>query len=104
MTALSDGSIALQTPWTNPVSAHQPLIDMATPQAERANGGKAVLGKRLTEAFESVPVAKKSRLSVVSAAQDDSSPADDGDGTGSLLNADEVGCQNTPNKRCWKID
>ena len=63
---------------------------MATPQAERSSGRKAVLGKRLTEAFESVPVAKKSRLSVASAAQDNSSPADDGDGTGSLLNADEV--------------
>ena len=64
---------------------------MATPRAEAASGSKAGLGKRLTEAFESVPVAKKSRLSIASLAQDDSSPADDGDGTGSLLNADEVG-------------
>lgn len=63
---------------------------MATPQAERASGSKAVLGKRLTEAFESVPVAKKSRLSVASAVQNDDSPADEGDGTGSLLNADDV--------------
>lgn len=80
----------MQTPWTNPVSAQQLLIDMATPQGERGSAIQPVLGKRLTEAFESVPVAKKSRLSVASGLNDEPSPFEEEGGTGSLLNGDEV--------------
>lgn len=87
----------LQTPWTNPVSAERPLIDMATPVSER---GAQV--KQLTDAFDSVPVAKKSRLSVATTNNDTASLlGGDDDGTDSLLNADEVcnsktGARNSP--------
>lgn len=81
-----------QTPWTGLVSAHQPLIDMATPKSERGPNVQAGHGKRLTDAFDNVPISKKSRLSVVSRLNEsaDVSPAEDGNGTGSLLDPDEV--------------
>ena len=80
----------LQTPWTGPVSAERPLIDMATPQGERRSGINADQVKRLTDAFEGVPASKKSRLSVASMHEETGSLRGDEDGTDSLLNADEV--------------
>ena len=83
--------LLLQTPGTGLDSIDKPLIDMATPQAEPHTGNQFRERKRLTEAFESPPASKKSRLSVVSGVNETGSPMDDGDGTDSLLIADEVG-------------
>jgi len=73
-----------------PGSVDKPMIDMATPQAERSARSQG--GKRLTEAFESMPANKKSRLSVARAVNDTDSLLNDqeDEGTDSLLNADEV--------------
>lgn len=62
---------------------------MATPLSEKGVANKGGQVKRLTEAFDSVPVNKKSRLSVATT-NDTASLLGDDDGTDSLLNADEV--------------
>jgi len=72
-----------------PGSVDKPLIDMATPQAERSARSQG--GKRLTDAFESMPANKRSRLSVASALNDTDNLLNEDEGTDSLLNADEVG-------------
>jgi hypothetical protein len=74
-----------------PGSVDKPLIDMATPQAERPAHSQG--GKRLTDAFESMPANKRSRLSVASALNDTGNLLNEDDGTDSLLNADEVGLE-----------
>lgn len=69
------------------------MIDMATPQGERQRSSPPQERKRLTDVFDSPPAIKKSRLSVVSNANETGSLLDEGDNTDSLLNADEVNCQ-----------
>lgn len=76
-------------PRTRPESIDKPLIDLGTPQAERLRsmGGKSP--RNMIDAFSSMPVKKKSRMSSISGNESViSTELNVEDGTDELLNLD----------------
>lgn len=70
---------------TGPHSVERPLIDLGTPQAERLRSIGVNSPRNMVDAFSSMPVRKKSRMSNVSTGNDSTGKLIQDDGTDELL-------------------